>query len=164
LSPNGLLNCARRLEFAPTTTRFDVTAKSSLDSGDGTDSILLPKLMIAYSSHEDWEIYANYGQGFHSNDVRGITTPNSSVEALVRQHGAELGLRYESPKLNVSLVGFWLESDSVLIFVGDSGISEPSDVTHRIGAELDVFWQPTGSITLDLNAAKVRSRFSGFPP
>ncbi len=143
--------------------RFDVTAKNNLNSGKDNDSIILPKLMLAYAPNTDWEFYLNYGQGFHSNDVRGVTASNSSVEALVRQHGAEFGMRYESSRVNISLVGFWLKSESELIFVGDAGISVPSDGTHRLGAELDVFWQPTGNVTIDLNAAKVRSRFSGFP-
>ncbi len=54
----------------------------------------------------------NAGQGFHSNDVRGVTIkvdpqtgePVDSVDLLVRSVGAETGVRFsEAGRLNASL-------------------------------------------------------------
>jgi hypothetical protein len=51
------------------------------------------------------ELYANYGRGFHSNDVRGAAIsvdpvtldPADPFDVLVKADGAEIGARFASP-------------------------------------------------------------------
>ncbi len=50
---------------------YSVDAIRAANSGTGNDIVLSPKFAAAYRLSEQAEVYANYGHGFHSNDVRG---------------------------------------------------------------------------------------------
>jgi outer membrane receptor for ferrienterochelin and colicin len=147
---------------------FDVTSALSANSGDGSASIVSPKLSAAYAINEQFEMYASYGRGFHSNDVRGVTIsvdpvtgdPAEAVPALVRANGTELGLRWEyGSSLRAALSVFRLDLRSELQFVGDAGTSEPKGASERHGVELTGFWQPVRSLVFDINAARTHARF-----
>jgi len=146
---------------------WDVIAKVPADianSGTGDDTILSPKFSMAYALADHTEVYASYGQGFHSNDVRGVEVETNPVEGLVKIDGAELGLRSEGIEgLNLTLALFRLETDSELIFVGDAGTTEPSDGAERYGLEVSAFWQMNDWLVLDLTAAKSKASFKGKP-
>jgi len=150
---------------------YDVNANLNQNSGDGTEAIITPTASLAWRATDNIEFYANYGQGFHSNDVRGATisvdpvtlTSVDPVDVLVRAEGAEIGARYERNKFNASLVGFWLTLDSELVFVGDAGTTEPNDGTQRFGVEFNTFWQPTDWLALDASAAFTDAKFKNVP-
>lgn len=142
------------------------------NSGRGSAGIVSPKIALAWQPIGGIELYANYGQGYHSNDVRGATIrvdpatsdPVDRVPVFARSHGAELGMRAERGKLNMSLVGFWLDLDSELVFVGDAGTTEPNDASRRYGVEWTVFWRPLQGVTLDSSASWTHARFRGVAP
>lgn len=147
---------------------YDVTAQTlPANSGKGSDAMLSPKVALAWRALDHLEFYANYGESFHSNDVRGATisidpvagNPVDRVQALVKARGAEIGARIETPRLTVSLVGFTLGLASELVFVGDGGGTEPNDATRRLGAEASLFWRPTDWLTIDAAAALTHARF-----
>ncbi len=130
------------------------------NEGSNKDAIYSPKLSIAYRLSSAVEAYANWGRGFHSNDVRGTTIskdpvtaePVDPVAALVGTQGAEIGVRVEQGKrFNAALVGFWLELDSELVFVGDAGGTEANAGSKRSGVEAAVFWHATNWLALDGN-------------
>jgi outer membrane receptor protein involved in Fe transport len=152
--------------------RWDVTALRSENSGSGSDTIVNPKIGIAYNFNDQWEIYANYGGGFHSNDVRAAElrvdpatgAPAESFAAIVEAEGVETGFRAEiSDRLNFSATFFSLKLDSELIFVGDAGTTEPNEGTERKGVEAALFWRPTDWLALDVSAAKTDAEFSDAP-
>jgi len=152
---------------------FDVTAKNPVNSGSDSDSLIQPKLGLAYEIADDMEFYANYGTGFHSNDVRGVTIrvdpvtgdPAVPVDTLVEGEGYELGYRSEAwPGLKFSVAAFSLDLDSELLFIGDAGTTEPSDATRRRGIEMSAFWQANDNLVVDVTAAKTRGRFRNAPP
>ncbi len=139
---------------------WDVQAFRSANSGSGSDTLLSPKLSLAWRFSDNAEAYLNYGRAFHSNDVRGATIsvdPLSGdavddVPVLVRSTGGELGLRLEHGRtFNTTLNAFWLELDSELVYVGDAGTTEANDGSRRHGFEASLFWQAT--YWLALNAA-----------
>jgi len=139
---------------------WDVSAFREVNDGSGDDALVSPKLSIAYRFGRGLEGYASWGRGFHSNDVRGATIvedpdsgePVNPVDVLVESAGAEFGLRFERGRqFNATLVGFWLELDSELVFVGDAGTTEPNDGSKRLGVEAATFWRPAD--WLALNAA-----------
>ncbi|MEL6323190.1 MAG: TonB-dependent receptor [Pseudomonadota bacterium] len=148
---------------------FDVNSSIAVNSGDGSDAIVTPTASLAWEAADGLELYANYGQGFHSNDVRGAAIsidpvtqdPVDPVDVLVRAEGAELGVRFERGPFNAALVGFWLELDSELVFVGDAGTTEPNDGSRRFGVEFNAFWQPTDWLVFDTTAAYTDARFIG---
>lgn len=129
---------------------FDVVALNSLSSeGSDSDSIVLPKFAAAYSFTDNIESYANWGYGFHSNDARGVVDEIDPVEGLVRGEGYEFGLRYERAGLNLSATAWWLNLDSELSFVGDSGSVEPKGASERDGIEFVGFWAPYDWLAVD---------------
>ena len=146
----------------------DVMAISEpLNGGSADDSIWSPSAALAWRATDNLEFYANYGQGFHSNDVRGATImidpasgdPVSQVPILVRAEGGEIGARFERGDFNASLAAFVLDLDSELVFVGDAGTTEPNDASTRTGVELSLFWQPTDWLVADLAAAYTDAEF-----
>lgn len=151
---------------------YEVDAILAENSGSGDDANLVGSVSLAYTLNDRIELYANWGQGFHSNDVRGALTtiaPGSGeslepVDVFADQQGAELGIRIESDNgLTTTLTGFWLESDSELLFVGDAGETEPSDSSKRFGLEFGFFWALDDYWVLDLTGALVDSEFTGVP-
>ena len=131
---------------------WDVDALREPNSGNGDDNQISPSLNLAYRVSDAVEAYASWGQGFHSNDVRGATIafdpgsgePVDTVDAISGSEGAELGVRWEQgQRFNASLVAFWLELDSELVYVGDAGTTEANDGSQRTGVELSGFWQAT---------------------
>jgi outer membrane receptor protein involved in Fe transport len=152
--------------------RWDVTARRPENSGAGNDTIVNPKVALAYSFSDRWELYLNYGGGFHSNDVRAAelrvdpVTGDSAepFDAVVEATGFETGFRAElSERLNFSATYFSLELDSELVFVGDAGTTEPNDASARTGVEATLFWRPSDRLVFDVAAAKTDARFRDAP-
>ena len=147
---------------------WDVDALRQENSGSGSDSLLSPKLNLAYRLNESTELYVNWGRGFHSNDVRGTTIaidpgtgePADPVDPLVQSNGAELGLRYErEDRFNATLTGFWIDLDSELLFVGDAGGTEVNAASTRNGIEFATFVQATEWLAVNLSYTYTDSKF-----
>lgn len=151
---------------------YDVNADLAINAGDGNDGIFAPKASLAWRVSDALELYANYGQSFHSNDVRGATiavdpvsgAPADRVPVFARAEGAEIGARIQQGDFHASLVGFWLELDSELVFVGDGGATEANDGSRRYGVEANLFWRPTDWLLLDAAYAYTDARYVGPPP
>ena len=151
---------------------YRVRSDLAANSGKGSDGFLAPKVTLAWNAMPALELFANYGESFHSNDVRGATInvdpasgdPADRVSIFSRARGAELGARIEADALTASLVSYWLKLSSELVFVGDAGTTEPSDASRRFGVEASLFWKPTGWLTLDGTAAFTNARFRGVAP
>ena len=168
LGPNLRLVAGLRGDAIGYSVRSDLAA----NSGSGSAAIVTPKLALAWQPVKGVEFYANYGEGYHSNDVRGATIavdpesglPVDHVPVFARSRGAELGARFERGNLNLSLVGFGLDLASELVFVGDAGTTEPNDASRRYGTEATLFWQPRAGVTIDGTASWTHARFRGAAP
>ncbi|NJO14053.1 MAG: TonB-dependent receptor [Rhizobiales bacterium] len=151
---------------------YDVTSDLAANSGSGDDGLFAPKAGIAWEAAKGLELYASYGQSFHSNDVRGATItrdpvtldPADQVQVFARAEGVEFGARVERGDFNAAITGFWLELDSELVFVGDAGSTEPNDGSRRYGVEANFFWQPAEWVVLDGAYAYTDARFVGPAP
>ncbi len=115
---------------------FDVTALDGTVSGSADDSIFSPKLGLAYKATDYLELYANWGQGFHSNDARGVAVGTPPVPGLIKGEGEELGSRLQIGQFSLTATYWWLQVGSELIFVGDSNSVEPKTGSTRNGYEL----------------------------
>jgi len=151
---------------------WDVDARRSVNSGSGDDRLLSPKFGLAYRFTDGFEAYFNYGRGMHSNDVRGTTIrvdpstgdPVDPVEALVASEGAEVGVRFESGQsFNATLVAFWVELDSELVFVGDAGGTEANDGSQRHGLEANAFWQANDWLAVNAAYTHTDAEFRNVP-
>jgi hypothetical protein len=106
------------------------------------------------------EVYLNWGNGLHSNDVRGVfTTP--SVTPLTRAVGEELGGRARLfDKLDLATAFWLLDLDSETVWNGDEGTTVPSDPTRRYGVELEGRYEIVPWLAADAALTFTHSQFS----
>ena len=144
------------------TYHYGVTALDApaavIGQGSGGASLVSPKAAIAWEITPQLEIYANWGQGFHSNDVRGAVT-STPVPVLARGIGKELGGRLQLGKFSLTATYWWLNLGSELRFVGDSNAVEPSGASRRSGFELVGFWRPFPWLAIDANYTASHARY-----
>jgi outer membrane receptor protein involved in Fe transport len=131
---------------------------AALGQGSGSDAILSPKAQAAYRIGNHVELYAAWGRGFHSNDVRGAVT-TTPVPVLVAGTGKELGARFQFSKVTLTTTYWWLDLGSELRFVGDSNAVEPSAASKRHGYEIVAFWRPFPWLAIDGNYTASHARY-----
>jgi len=140
----------------------DVEAKdaaaAAVGTGKASDGVISPKIDVAYAVNDHIELYADWGRGFHSNDVRGhfTTTP---TPILVRGTGKELGARFQAGTFTLTTTYWWLNVGSELRFVGDSNAVEPTGASKRHGYELVAFWRPLPWLAIDGNYTGSHARY-----
>lgn len=123
-------------------------AAAAVGTGRDSDAILSPKIDVAYRINDSLEVYADWGRGFHSNDVRGhFAAP--PVPMLVRGSGREVGARFQVSHLTVTTTYWKLNVASELRFVGDSNAVEPTGASRRRGYEVVAFWRPVEWLAVD---------------
>lgn len=148
---------------------YDVRSSLTANSGAGAAALLAPKAALAWRAAPRLELYADYGESYHSNDARGATTtldPSTGaatdrVTLLVRARGEEVGARFEGSRLTASLSLFHLTLGSELVFSGDEGTTEPNAASRRYGVEASLFWRPLSGLTLDAQGGLTHARFIG---
>jgi outer membrane cobalamin receptor len=135
-------------------------------AGDSaSDTLLSPSLNLVFGPWKSSELYLNYGQGFHSNDARGVAAPENPATGLVRSRGMELGLRTEAiPKMQTALSLYRLDFDSELSYVGDEGTTEAGAPSRRVGIEFSNYYKPVKWLSIDFDAAFARARTQGAEP
>jgi hypothetical protein len=153
--------------------RYAVTSDNPVNSGDGSDALVSPKVGAILGPWSGTEFYVNAGTGFHSNDARGAAMsvdpvtgqPVDRVTPLVRAKGAEIGLRTVRVKGLQSTVALWyLGIDSELLFVGDAGTTEAGRPSRRVGVEWTNYARLTPWLTADADLAFTNARFSDADP
>lgn len=152
---------------------YDTTVRSLFtpaNSGSANAFIGSPKVGLVFGPFARTELFLNAGEGFHSNDARGVTIresprDGSAVERspfLVKTRGAEIGVRSQLISgLTSSVALFALESASEILFVGDAGDTEASRPSRRVGIEWTNDYRPTSWLSLEGDIAVTRARFRG---
>ena len=158
-------------------------------SGNGLDGLVSPKAALVLGPWAGFELNADAGFGFHSDDVRGasytsggttatagvqqapdhIPTPGAPPIArsplLARTRGAEAGVRYEAGSRASLAVSLWgLDIASEHVFLGDQGLSAPNRPSRRGGVELAGDWTPVPGVRIDADGAYSRARFTDLDP
>jgi hypothetical protein len=151
---------------------FDVKASRPGNSGGEIAGILSPKFSAVFGPWNKTEYYLNLGTGFHSNDARGVHTtvdpvfgnPVSTVPALVRTMGGEVGARTQLVPNVTGVLSLWyLQSRSELVYVGDAGTNEAGPASRRYGVEAAAYWTPSDWLGLDAELAVSHARFTDSP-
>ncbi len=176
------LRLGPRLRFDPG-IRADYYAYSDAaydprNSGNGTAAIVSPKMNVAYEWTPRAEFYADFGDSFHSNDVRGVTyydDPQTHEHfdssgqivgqnpLLNRSVGEELGYRYTTPQLTTTLSLWELYQADELIFDGDHGTTSLGGPSQRKGVELANYYIPVRWLTINADLATSTARFLDDP-
>lgn len=152
---------------------FDVAAIEAENSGSAQASISSPKASLIYAPAHSLELYASWGEGFHSNDARGATLhldpvsgePADPVTPLARSRGSELGARlFVSERMHATLSLWQLDLESELLYVGDAGTTEANRPSDRRGAELGLYWFADERYSGELEMQYTRSRFADDDP
>jgi hypothetical protein len=143
-----------RSEFFTFDVRNRCASCTAQSAGRTTSSIVLPKANLALGPWFTTEFFANYGEGFHSNDARSAITSGSAPLARARTY--EVGIRSKPwGTAGMELTGtLWaVDLNSELVFAGDQGTTQIRGASRRRGMEIAArgpVWGPlsfNGSVT-----------------
>jgi hypothetical protein len=155
------------------TYHFQIQSDDPRNSGSDHESLASPKAGVALGPWRGTEVYMNAGQGFHSNDARGVTiaedpitrAPVERVTPLARANGAEIGMRTVAiPHLQTTVAVWTLGLASELVFAGDAGTTQPGRPSGRSGIEWTNYFSPRPWLTFDADFAFSRARFTDVDP
>jgi len=105
------------------------------------------------------DTFANYGHGFHSNDVRGAFA-RPAVTPLARAVGSEIGARARIlRRLDMAAALWQLNLETETVWSGDEGTTDVSGSTHREGAELDARYELFPWLAADAGVTFTRSKY-----
>jgi hypothetical protein len=147
---------------------WNVESNTPVNSGRKTSAIASPKVSAAFGPWGDTEFYANWGLGFHSNSGLGIVLqvdpftgdPVQSSPSFARSRGGEFGVRTVHLRgLQTTATAWYLDFDSELIYVGDSGSTEEGPASRRVGVEITNYIYPNRWLSADVDLSFSRARF-----
>lgn len=129
-------------------------------AGRTTSSIVLPKANLILGPWLRTEWFANYGEGYHSNDARSAVAPGSAP--LARAKTYEVGARSNpwGPYGLELIATLWaIDLQSELVFVGDDGTTEIHGPTRRRGVEVAARGQVIGPLYVNGSVTWAKAEF-----
>lgn len=158
--------------YVDVTNELEATSPPDLQ-GEGTANAyqFSPKASIVLSPWagsgtfmEPTQFFINYGEGFHSNDARGVVRIENPVDLITAARGGEIGARTRLfDRLDFAMSVWMLDLDSEIVFVGDEGTTEPSGATRRIGGELEIRYRILDWLFFDVDYTQTEGRFRFEP-
>ena len=146
--------------------REDEMNGSDVGTNAGTDSAKLaePKTNLIFRPLRSTELYASWGRGFHSDDLRGVLQARrlglGGAPLIARQTGEEVGVREQFvPNLTVTLALWRLDAQSELTYDPDVGQDTAGPASRRHGEELNVTYQATRWLELYGDYSPAHARF-----
>ncbi|MDF0645404.1 MAG: TonB-dependent receptor plug domain-containing protein [Nitrospira sp.] len=144
---------------------FDVNNRCSTcaeqPAGRKTSGMVLPKANLVLGPWFKTEFFANYGQGYHSNDARSAVAIDAVP--LARAQTYEVGLRAQpwGPEGVMLTASLWaIDLQSELVFVGDEGTTENRGPTRRRGVEVAARGQIWGPLYFNGHVAYTKAEFN----
>ncbi len=155
----------------------DLYPRDSVNAAEGTGNItgtksammLSPKLNVVVSPFSSGllkktDVFFNYGQGFHSNDARGITSPVDPATPLTKATGYEVGVRtklWNRWDLSSSLWRIDLQSEEA--WDGDDGTLGLTGPTRRQGVDVSTRYAILPWLWADFDMTKNTAVLRGDP-
>ncbi|TMQ30165.1 MAG: TonB-dependent receptor [Nitrospirae bacterium] len=146
------------------TFTFDVrnrcAACAEQPAGRTSSAIVLPKMNLILGPWASTEFFANYGEGYHSNDARSAVAPGSSP--LARAKSYEVGVRSKpwGPEGVELIATLWrLDLKSELVFVGDEGTTKIRGASRREGVEVAARGQVWGPLYFNGSVTYTKAEF-----
>jgi outer membrane receptor protein involved in Fe transport len=94
-----------------------------------------PKATMVVSPLKQFDLFVNYGRGFHTNDARTLVEGQATT-LISTATGYEVGTAIRPVRgLSLSAVAFLLNLQSELTIDGDTASTTPSGPTQRYGGE-----------------------------
>ncbi len=130
-------------------------------AGNTSSGLVLPKMNVILGPWFGTEFFANYGEGYHSNDARSAVAQVASPLAKARNY--EVGVRSKpwGPE-GVELVAtLWaLDLKQELVFVGDEGTTEIRGASRRRGMEVAARGQVWGPLYFNGSVTWTKAEFT----
>jgi outer membrane receptor protein involved in Fe transport len=146
------------------TFTFDVrnrcAACAEQSAGRTSAGIVLPKMNLILGPWSSTEFFANYGEGYHSNDARSAVAPGSAP--LARAKSYEVGIRSKpwGPEGVELIATVWaLDLKQELVFVGDEGTTEIRGASRRQGVEAAARGQVWGPLYFNGSVTYTKAEF-----
>ena len=128
--------------------RYDRQYGSDTGTNAGTAKADLwePKGSLIFRPLESTEIYLSGGRGFHSDDLRGVTSGQASgvgaAPLIASQTGEELGIREQfTRKFTATLAVYTLTAQSETTYNPDAGVDGAGPGSRRRGIEVNLTYQ-----------------------
>jgi TonB dependent receptor/TonB-dependent Receptor Plug Domain len=140
----------------------NVGLSDSANTATVNDFIASPKLNVVFGPWSKTEYYYSIGNGYHSNDARGVTIGSGTrADGLVKTFGQEVGIRTEIIEgLQTTFAVFQLDNASEIVYIGDEGVTEDSGRrSRRTGFEFNNYLKANKWLTIDADFAYSRARF-----
>ena len=153
----------------------DNSAPIALNSGTTAKGMFSPKANAIFGPWQKTEFYLSYGQGFHSNDLRGALSTVDALNTetsgtivgqaktplLTKAEGYEIGIRSEVvPQVTASAALFVLNLANEATFDGDQAVTAVGRPSDRTGLELSASYTPLDWLSLNGDFAFTRARFT----
>jgi outer membrane receptor protein involved in Fe transport len=130
-------------------------------AGRTTAGIALPKASLILGPWFATEFFANYGEGYHSNDARSAVMPGSIPLARARTYEVGVRSRPWGPEGVELIATAWaLDLQSELVFVGDDGTTEIRGASRRCGVELAARGQIMGPLYFNGSVTWTKAEFT----
>jgi outer membrane receptor protein involved in Fe transport len=118
------------------------------NTGTASGNLAQPKGSLIFRPVESTELYASAGRGFHSDDLRGVTSSQASGVAgaplIAHQTGEEIGIRQEfTHAFTMTLALYSLDAQSETTYDPDAGVDGAGPGSRRRGFELNMTYQAT---------------------
>ncbi len=129
-------------------------------AGRKSSGIVLPKLNLILGPWAATEFFANYGEGYHSNDARSAVAPDSSPIARAKSY--EVGVRsrpWGTDGLELIATAWRMDLKSELVFVGDEGTTEIRGASRRQGVEVAARGQVWGPLYVNGSVTWTKAEF-----
>jgi outer membrane receptor protein involved in Fe transport len=119
---------------------------SGTNTGTASGHLLAPKGSLIIRPVESTEIYFSAGRGFHSDDLRGVTSAAAQGVAgaplIARQSSEEVGVRQEfTHALTLTLALYTLNAESETTYDPDVGVDGAGPGSKRRGFEINMTYQ-----------------------
>ncbi len=144
---------------------FDVRNRcatcSEQPAGNTSSGLVMPKLNVILGPWFRTEFFANYGEGYHSNDARSAVAQAASPLARARNY--EVGVRSKpwGPDGVELIATLWaLDLKQELVFVGDEGTTEIRGASRRRGMEVAARGQVWGPLYFNGSVTWTKAEFT----
>lgn len=150
-----------RSEFFTFDVRNRCASCAVRSAGRTTSSIVLPKASLILGPWWTTEFFANYGEGFHSNDARAAITSGSAPLARARTY--EVGVRskpWGSDGMELTGTLWAVELNSELVFAGDQGTTQIRGASRRRGLEVAARGPIVGPLSFNGSVTWTKAEFT----